>query len=161
MTQIAKTSDKNTAAYQPSDDELTRRGLIVELEDAMNDMEGSLGEDPFPLMHHFADGCYAREIVLPKGSTVVGKIHKHEHFIIFLSGDVTISSEKGNERINKPGIAISPLGIKRAVYANEESRIITIHVTEKTDLKDIEAEVIAKDFNSLTSEKSERLEVEK
>jgi len=158
MIRIAETRDLNTQAYSPSDDELMRRSVIVDLENSIKDMDENLGEDPFPLIHHFVDGCYAREIVLPKGSTVVGKIHKHEHFIIFLSGDVTISSEKGSDRINTPGIAISPLGIKRAVYAHEESRIITIHVTDKTDLKDIESEVIANDFNSLTSVNVDRLE---
>lgn len=139
----------NLKQYSPTNDELVNRSKIVDLEATIKAMDGSLGEDPFPLIHHFVDGCYAREILLPKDSTIIGKIHKHEHFIIFLSGDVTISSEKGNQRINTPGIAISPMGIKRAVYAHEESRIITIHPTKETDLKKIENEVIAEDFMSI------------
>lgn len=140
--------------YHPSINEVKRRDSIVSLEKTMRGMEENLGEDPFPLTHHFADGCYAREILLPKGSTAIGKIHKHEHFIIFLSGDVTVSSEKGKERINTPGISISPKGIKRAIYAHEESIIITVHLTEETDLEKIEQEVIAEDFDSLGHEKS-------
>jgi quercetin dioxygenase-like cupin family protein len=135
--------------YNPTKDEISRRNDIVSLEETMKGMEENLGEDPFPLIHHFVEGCYAREILLPKDSTVVGKIHKHEHFIIFLSGDVTISSEHGTERINKPGIAISPMGVKRAVYAHEESRIITIHLTKETELEKIEREVIVEDFDEL------------
>jgi len=136
-----------------SENEVSRRNDILGLEKVISGMDENLGVDPFPLIHHFAEGCYAREIVLPKDSVVTGKIHKHEHFIIFLSGDVTISSEKGKERINKPGIAISPVGVKRAVYAHEESRIITIHVTEKTDLEEIESEVIAESFSDLLPNK--------
>ena len=135
--------------YKPSKDNIARRNDIVDLERVIQGMDENLGEDPFPLIHHFVKGCYAREILLPKDSTVVGKIHKHEHFIIFLSGDVTISSEHGTERINKPGIAISPMGVKRAVYAHEESRIITIHLTDETELEKIEREVIVEDFAEL------------
>ena len=128
---------------------LSRRQEIVDLETVMQGMEENLGVDPFPLKHHFVDGCYARELLLPKDSTIVGKIHKHEHFIIFLSGDVTVSSEHGVERVNTPGIAVSPMGVKRAIYAHEESRIITIHVTDKTDLEDIESDVISDSFEDL------------
>jgi len=139
----------NLVNCKPTKDELSRRSSIVDLETAMRGMDENLGEDPFPLIHHFVDGCYAREMFLPKDSAIVGKIHKHEHFIIFLSGDVTVSSEKGSERINKSGISISPIGAKRAIYAHEDSVIVTIHVTKETDLVKIEGEIIAKSFNDI------------
>jgi len=135
--------------YNPSSEELVRRNDIITLQNAILEMDENLGEDPFPLTHHFAPGIYAREIFIPGGYVIIGKIHKHNHFIIFLDGDVTIVSEKGKEHITKPGIMISPMGIKRAVYANKDSRIITIHPTEETDLDKIEDEVIAKDYSEL------------
>ena len=42
-----------------------------------------------PLKHTFTTGVYSREIFLPKGSIVVGKIHRHDH-LNFISYD-TIS----------------------------------------------------------------------
>ena len=32
--------------------------------------------------HHFADGMYIRELFRPAGTTIVGKVHKKEHFYI-------------------------------------------------------------------------------
>ena len=135
--------------YNPSKMELTRRAEIVNFEEVIRNTEGSLGEDPFPLKHHFAPGVYAREILLPEDTVIIGKIHKHDHLIIFLSGVVSISSYKGVELVTTPGVAILPVGIKRAVYAHVDSRIVTIHVTDKTDLEEIEEEVIAKNFGEL------------
>lgn len=146
---IRKYDVMNNLQNTPTEIELSRRDGIVKLQSVMENMPENLGVDPFPLTHHFVDGCYAREILIPKDSTLVGKIHKHQHFIIFLSGDVTVSSEKGTERISESKIAVSPAGVKRAIYAHEDSRIITIHLTEETDLEKIEEEVILTDFPSL------------
>jgi ABC-type hemin transport system ATPase subunit len=33
----------------------------------------------YVLKHHFADGIYAREMHIPKGHVIVGKIHRHEN----------------------------------------------------------------------------------
>ncbi|MCF6327591.1 MAG: hypothetical protein L3J21_09915 [Devosiaceae bacterium] len=144
--------------YKPTPDEILRRKNIVDLESTIEKEDGSLGNDPFPLKHHFAPGVYAREILLPAGTITVGKIHRHDHLIIFLFGDVTISSEKGEERITTPGVAISPVGIKRALYAHKDTAIVTIHVTSKTDMADIEREVIAPNFNVLDFE-NQKIEV--
>lgn len=132
--------------YNPTPAELNRRNGIVELQEAIERLDGNLGENPFPLTHHFAPGIYAREILLPKDTLIIGKIHRHEHLVIFLYGDVTVESEKGQERINTPGVFLSPMGIKRAVYAHVDSVMITIHPTEETDLDKIETEVIAPSF---------------
>ena len=54
------------------------------------------------LKHYFAPksekyGCstYAREIFLPKGSFVVGKIHRHQHLNIISKGKVKVFTEFG------------------------------------------------------------------
>lgn len=126
-----------------------RRNGIVNLQAVMESMPENLGVDPFPLTHHFTTGCYAREILIPKDATIVGKIHKYEHFIVFLSGDVTVASEIGTERITGAHFRVSPAGTKRAIYAHEDSVIITIHPTDETELTKIEADVIAKDFSEV------------
>jgi len=125
------------------------RNGIMDLEECIKNIPGSLGADPFQLFHYFADSVYAREIVLPADYYLVSKIHKHKHLMIFLSGDVTIISDEGRVRVNEPCIKVSPAGAKRALYTHAETRIITIHVTEETDLIKIESDCMAKSFDEV------------
>ncbi len=127
------------------DDEM--KHSIFDLEATMNGMESTL--DQFKLTHHFAPHCYAREMFLPKGHTIIGKIHKHAHLNIIQKGKVSVTTEEGAKIIEAPCVFTSFAGTKRAVYVHEDTIWITIHVTDKTDLDEIEDEIIAKDFNEL------------
>ena len=102
--------------------------------------------DNCPLTHKFADGIYVREIFIPKGMCVVGKIHKHSHPNFLIKGEVLVVTESGREHLKAPLSIISPAGIKRVVYALQDSVWITVHVTKETDLLKIEEEVIAKTY---------------
>lgn len=95
-----------------------------------------------PLYHHFSKGVYARELMLPAGTAAVGKMHGTEHLIIIACGDVTIMTDDGMRRLQGPLVLNSKPGVKRAAYAHADTTIITIHVTDETDLDKIEAQVI-------------------
>lgn len=99
--------------------------------------------------HHFADGMYARELFRPKDTTIVGKVHRREHFYIILSGEVTVVGDGIHERIKAPRILVSSPGTKRAVYAHEDSVCLTIHRTDHTDLDAIEHELVEPDDTAL------------
>lgn len=126
------------------------RDKIVELQDEMMRMKQTL--DLFPLIHHFAPGVYAREMSLPAGHTIIGKIHKHAHLNIVSKGVVVVSTEEGSKELKAPCVFTSYAGTKRAVFIKEDAVWITIHITEKTDLREIENELIAKDFNDFAGE---------
>jgi len=115
------------------------------------DLQASLAQLPdieFPLQHVFAPGVYARTIILPAGSVIVGKIHKHAHVNILSMGTVDVITESGGvERLSGPLTMVSPPGTKRAVYAHTDSVWTTIHPTNETDLDKIEDEVIAKTYS--------------
>lgn len=102
-----------------------------------------------PLKHSFADGIYVREIFIPKGTLIVGKIHKHSHPNFLLHGEVSVMTEEGPKKLKAPLSMISPPGTKRVVYAHEDCVWITVHRTNKTNLKKIEKEVIAKTYHEL------------
>jgi len=103
--------------------------------------------DAFPLKHTFADGCYVREIFIPAGHVVIGKIHKHSHPNFLMQGKVTVfTADEGTRHLQAPMSMISPAGTKRIVYTHTDTRWTTVHVTNKTDLDDIEEEVIAKTY---------------
>jgi len=102
------------------------------------------------LHHHFAPGVYARELRLPKGTVLTGKIHKTEHLNIISAGKIAVQSENGNSVIiEAPHTMVSKPGTKRAGYALEDTVWTTIHVTDETDLEIIEEQVIAKTFEEV------------
>ena len=97
--------------------------------------------------HFFAPGVYVRQIKIPAGMVVVGKIHKTKHVSIISCGIVTVVTENGQETIHAPHTFINEPGEKRALYTHTDTVWTTIHPTEETDLEKIEDLVIAKDYN--------------
>ena len=135
------------------------RNGILALEERMKEIPGAMigheMDDHLPLKHTFAPGVYVREIFIPKGILVVGKIHKHAHPNFLMSGDVSVLTEEGPVRMQGPKSMISPAGTKRVVYAHEDTVWITVHLTGETDLERIEEDVIAKDYTEVLTEQEE------
>ena len=119
------------------------RDVIANLQTALEGMEQLVMEP----VHHFSGGLYARELTLPKGSTVIGKIHKHAHLNVVLRGHVTVTTPFGTEDIKGPCIFESKPDTKRAVYAHEETVWLTFHPTDETDVDEIEKQIILPDYS--------------
>ena len=92
----------------------------------------------FPLTHHLCNGVYARELFIPVGTVLTGKIHKTKHISIIQQGDISVMTEEGMKRIQGPAIIQSDAGMKRAGYTHTDTIWITIHPTELTDIAEIE-----------------------
>lgn len=98
-----------------------------------------------PVKHYFSQGVYARELFIPKGTLLTGKIHKFPQLNIMSQGDMSVLTEQGIVRVQAPFTIVSPAGTKRIAYAHEDTVWTTIHGTDETDLAVIEARFIAKD----------------
>jgi hypothetical protein len=112
----------------------------------------SLPQTDCPLKHTFAPGMYAREILLPADTFIVGKIHKHAHLNIVTRGRCTVVTEFGRREIDAssgPVTFTSDAGAKRALYVHEETVWTTIHAVQSTDLAEIERDIIAPDYPEL------------
>ncbi len=127
----------------------TERANILDLEQFISDLPGEKISQTEGLTHHFAPGCYGRELFLPAGSMVVGKIHKHSHITVLLAGTCSFSTEHSKDVLVGPAVLVSKAGEKRAVYAHTDARWLTIHPTQETELEKIEDEVIASSFEAL------------
>ena len=103
-------------------------------------------QEIFPLVHRFADNVYAREILLPAGTIVIGKIHRYGHLNIVSKGHVSVLTEDGVEELHGPMTFISKPGTKRVVYAHEDTVWTTIHGTRHTDPDRVEEDIICKTF---------------
>lgn len=127
--------------------QLVRREAILRLQDAIISEGRDVGPASCPVKHHFAPGSYGREMTLPAGLVVVGKIHKHAHINVISKGRVQVFTEQeGVLELAAPCTFVSSPGTKRVVHVLEETVWTTVHVTDKTDLAEIEREVIATDF---------------
>ena len=60
---------------------------------------------------------------------------------------MSILTERGIEHIEAPHHGITLPGTKRIIYTHADCVFITVHATEKTNVEEIEEEVIAKDFS--------------
>lgn len=122
-----------------------KRESIGELAKQILDME----QQECPVTHRFSDGCYLREIFMPKDTLIVGKIHATEHFNVILTGEVTVVTAEWVKRFKAPHTFISGAGVQKVVYIHEDCQWQTLHVTDKTDLKEIEEEVIVERYDDL------------
>lgn len=102
-----------------------------------------------PTRHYFADGMYCREVFRPADTTIVGKVHKREHFYMVIQGEVTVVSGTQRVRVKAPHIFVSTPGTKRAVYSHEDSVCITVHRTDLKDLSAIERELVEEDTQAM------------
>ena len=97
-------------------------------------------------VHYFAHGLYAREITIPKGTLLTGKIHLSEHLNVISKGDISVMTDEGVKRIVAPATIISKPGIKRIGYAHEDTVWTTIHACSETDVEKIEAALVCDTF---------------
>lgn len=99
--------------------------------------------------HFFADGMYCRVVFRPAGVVIVGKVHKKEHFYVVCSGTVAVTTDEGVKEVTGPKVIVSQPGTKRAVYALTDATCMTVHRTEKTDIEEIEAELVEHEEGAL------------
>jgi hypothetical protein len=131
--------------------EVFRREILV-LQDKMismcsKELEAAVDSS---VEHFFAPGTYGRQMTISKGLTVIGKIHKHSHINIISKGVIDVMTEFGVARYAAPITFISNPTTKRIVCAIEETIWTCIHATDKTDLDEIEKELIADSYEGLS-----------
>ena len=124
------------------------KSLLAEAEKQMQAVDNQHKLD-LPVENHFAKDIYGRELFIPAGSLVVGKIHKHSSLNILAQGELILITEEGRKTIKAPYTVASEPGIKRLVYTLTDCTWITVHGTDLTDVEAIEEEFIAKDYSDV------------
>ena len=99
--------------------------------------------------HQFSPGMYMRKVFRPAGTLIVGKVHKEPHFFLCAKGEIIAWTESGMKRLQAGDVVESKPGTKRVTLAVTDAIGITIHRTDKTDLDEIEAELIEPDTTAL------------
>ena len=91
--------------------------------------------------HALSGGVYARTVFIPAGSVVVGATHKKDHICI-IDGDVETLLDGETRRITGRVVINGQKGVKRAVYAHDDTLWTTVCMTALSDLAEIEAELV-------------------
>lgn len=96
--------------------------------------------------HHFAGGMYCRKIAIPRGTIIVSKVHKTEHFFIGCAGELQVAGQ-GEPFAVRPGdIVPSPVGTKRVVFALTDVVVLCVHKTDKMEADEsLEEELMVAD----------------
>lgn len=124
------------------------RNAIFTLEGYMDHCDPS--ENGVIHTHRFAPGVYTREMFVPAGLMITGKIHKTEHISIFLSGRMLVTDGLGKSKeIIAPIVETALPGVKRAGIALEDVRWITVHPTEETDIDVLEDMLVTNDYSEV------------
>jgi hypothetical protein len=129
-----------------------RRSWIEGLEEALTEVsEFPQGDRPdCPLVHSFGGGMYVREIFIPAGMLLTGKIHRHEHPNFLMEGRVSMITEDGGIQIMEaPQSLLSSAGCKRALFTHTPTWWITVHLNPngyEEVVPELEDELIVKDY---------------
>jgi hypothetical protein len=92
--------------------------------------------------HHLCSGgMYARTGFIPAGTVITGCTHKTDHFSI-LAGDASLTIDDHVERVTGYNVLPTKKGMTRAIYAHSDCWMTTICKTDKTDLTDIEDDLV-------------------
>jgi hypothetical protein len=116
--------------------ELSTRDKVFAIEAVMKEMPSAIHLTK--LVHYFAPGIYARELHIPAGMTLTGKIHKYPQLNILSKGKISVLTEDGIKEVEAPFTVVSPAGTKRIAYAHTNCVWTTILHTNETDTEVIE-----------------------
>ena len=133
-----------------------RRDWIGGLEDMIQNEcpeEARMPPEDCPVIHTFGGGMYVREVFIPAGTMLTGKLHRHEHPNFLMEGKVSMITEDGGVIVMEgPQSLMSPIGCKRALFVHTPTWWITVHLNpnDHTEYNDeLEDEIIAKEYKEL------------
>jgi hypothetical protein len=118
----------------------------LSVRDKVNALESEMKKQTqvtLEVKHHFSYGIYARELFIPKGVMLTGKIHKYEQFNILSKGSISVLIDDKMQRISAPFTVVSKAGTKRIALAHTDCIWITVHGTHERNLEKIEEYFIA------------------
>jgi hypothetical protein len=102
-----------------------------------------------PVKHYFANGVYAREMYVPKGVGLVGKIHRFENINVISKGKVMVFTDQGVSTLTAPCTFVGKAGVKRAIVALRDTIWTTFHTSVNDDVDQIEQHHIAPSYTEL------------
>lgn len=121
---------------------------LLTIRQRVNAIEAEMKKQPqlnLKVENYFSLGVYARALYIPKGTILVGKIHKYPQLNFLMQGSMQVLVGEEVQQVTSPFIVNSPAGTKRIAQALEDCIWITVHGTNLTNVDEIESHFIAQD----------------
>lgn len=115
-------------------------------------LQAAMSKMPQPHMeteHYFVPGMYCRKVKRTAMTLIVGKVHLAPHFFMCTSGEIMVLSAPGRPIMRAGDVYECQPGTKRVTLALTDAIGVTVHKTDKTDLDEIEKELIEPDNAAL------------
>ena len=152
--------DPQTTSSEMVDFTTTLNAMSGDMIEKLFVIEAALKQMPqveVPLRHCFGNKVYVREMTAPKGSILIGKMHKFKQVNIVIKGDISVLTEDGWKRLKSGDMFESPAGVKRALVTHEETVWTTICGTEETDVDKVEDELTIGSYQEFLQYKGDSL----
>lgn len=105
--------------------------------DEVNAIEAQMQTMPqvgMTVVDHFSPDVYARELHIPAGTVLTGRIHKFANMNMLLKGEISVAVDGKIVRMVAPQTIVSPPGTKRIAYTHTDCIWTTIHGTAEVDV---------------------------
>jgi quercetin dioxygenase-like cupin family protein len=152
--------DPQTTSSEMVDFTTTLNAMSGDMIEKLFVIEAALKQMPqveVPLRHCFGNKVYVREMTAPKGSILIGKMHKFKQVNIVIKGDISVLTEDGWKRLKSGDMFESPAGIKRAGFTHEDTVWTTICGTEETEVEKAEDELTIGSYQEFLQYKGNQL----
>jgi hypothetical protein len=97
-------------------------------------MAMSVDVTTLPLKESFIDGMYIREMFIPKGYFLAGRLHKLDCVNVCSQGSMDIITEDGFFNVTAPFTGVSGPSVLKLGYALEDTVWVNVFRTDETDL---------------------------
>jgi len=137
---------------------LEHREKMASLEEAILASPGNINITELECNHYFSHGLYTRELHIPAGVVITGKIHRHSNVNILSKGKVVAVTDKGRVELEAPHTLVSGELVKKAIYAIEDSVWINCMPWDKEpSVEMVEKEYIIPTYETIEGECPDKL----
>ena len=142
--------------------------LQDEVNERVESVEGKMLAHPmaklakdYHVEHRFSDGVYVRQILMPRGDTVIGAKHRTRHLNIIQQGRAAVIMDGELQIIQAPMIFESAPGVRKVLHILDGPMIwATVHVTTERDLDKLQEQLIEHSQTFLEYENDRRILME-
>jgi quercetin dioxygenase-like cupin family protein len=93
-------------------------------------------------VHHFSDGLYAKQMMIPQGFVAGMHSHVYSHLSILAKGRVMVRTDFEEKEYSAPACIEIKSSILHSIEALEDCHWFCIHATDETDVSKVDEVLI-------------------
>ena len=90
------------------------------------------------IVHHFSDGLYAKQMIIPADTMILKHVHGFSHLSILAAGKVAVMRGDDAEIIEAPACIEIKAGLVHGVKALTDCVWFCIHATDEKDASKVD-----------------------